>query len=237
MKKLLFFILGFFLLLSPLALSYAQSTEEPEYILDIESSYSFGMFLARFMLEQFDMPYMLYNYQSFMQGFEDYNEGRETRISFERAMENIDAVVDLINERERILMEAEGELNRERGAVFLAQNGLRPNVVTTASGLQIEMIREGTGDYPNIDDVVTVHYHGTLIDGRVFDSSYQYGEPLTFPLDRVIAGWTEGMRMLREGSRAILYIPSELAYGEMSMGAISPHSVLVFEIDFLEIVR
>jgi len=211
--------------------------EEAEYILDIDTSYSFGMFLANFMFQQFGMPYMQYNYDAFRDGFRDFNESAATRFDMELAMDFIDRIIMEIEYNDMLIQQAEGERNQIIGAEFLASNGRRAGVVTTSSGLQIEMLREGSGEIPNISDTVTVHYRGTLIDGRVFDSSYDYGEPLTFPLDRVIPGWTEGLRMMREGGRAILYVPPELAYRDMSLGIVTPYSVLIFDVEFLEIQR
>ena len=231
MKKFLLLVLVFtYVFILP-------AQEEAEYVLDIDTSYSFGMFLANFMFQQFGMPYMMYDYDAFRDGFRDFNENAITRFDMEIAMDFIDMIVMEIEYNDMLIQQAEGERNRVIGAEFLSTNGLRAGVITTSSGLQIEMLREGNGEIPNISDTVTVHYRGTLIDGRVFDSSYDYGEPLTFPLDRVIPGWSEGLRMMREGGRAILYVPPELAYMDMSLGIVTPHSVLIFDVEFLEIQR
>jgi FKBP-type peptidyl-prolyl cis-trans isomerase len=131
-----------------------------------------------------------------------------------------------------------GEKNRADGEAFLAKNAQRPGVEVTPSGLQYELLSEGTGDKPGPGDTVTVHYEGTLINGTVFDSSYTRGEPMTIPLDVVIAGWAEGLRMTREGGRAKFYIPSDLAYGENGAGsAIGPNEVVIFEVELLAIVQ
>lgn len=122
------------------------------------------------------------------------------------------------------------------GQAFLAQNAQEPGVMTTASGLQYKVITEGSGARPTATDTVTVHYRGTLIDGTEFDSSYSRGEPISFPLNGVIAGWTEGLQLMTVGSKYMLYIPSELGYGAQGAGAaIPPNSTLIFEVELLAI--
>ncbi|MGB1248081.1 MAG: FKBP-type peptidyl-prolyl cis-trans isomerase [Chitinophagales bacterium] len=124
------------------------------------------------------------------------------------------------------------------GETFLQENGTKDGVVTTASGLQYMVVTEGTGANPVATDVVEVHYHGTLIDGTVFDSSVDRGQPATFPLNGVIAGWTEGLQYMKEGGKTIFYIPSNLAYGDQGAGQmIGPGATLVFEVDLLKIVQ
>ena len=130
-----------------------------------------------------------------------------------------------------------GERNRAIGEEFLEENGKRPGVITNPSGLQYELISAGSGDKPVIADVVLVHYRGSTIDGSVFDTTHDKGTPIEIPLDRVIPGWSEGLRMMREGEKAMLYIPPNLAYGERGAGpAIGPHSVIIFEVELLSIV-
>lgn len=125
---------------------------------------------------------------------------------------------------------------RKDGEDFLAKNGARPEVTTTKSGLQYEILTQGTGRKPQSTDTVKVHYEGTLIDGTVFDSSYKRGEPISFPLNGVIAGWTEGLQLMAEGSKYRLYIPYNLAYGERGAGQqIPPYAALVFTVELLEV--
>lgn len=128
--------------------------------------------------------------------------------------------------------------NLDASLAFLAENGQRDGVVTTASGLQYEVIEEGPdgGASPTTADSVLAHYHGTLADGSVFDSSVQRGEPATFGLSQVIAGWTEALQLMSEGDKWRLYLPPELAYGEASPSpAIPPNSALIFEVELLEV--
>jgi FKBP-type peptidyl-prolyl cis-trans isomerase FkpA len=129
------------------------------------------------------------------------------------------------------------EENKAAGAAFLAENAKKPNIVTTASGLQYEVLAPGTGTAsPSATDNVTVHYKGTTIDGKEFDSSYSRGEPATFPLNRVIPGWTEGVQLMKEGAKYRFFIPSELAYGEQGAGrAIGPNSALIFDVELIKI--
>ena len=136
------------------------------------------------------------------------------------------------------MAKAEEDRNKkteEENRVFLEKNRNNPNVITTASGLQYEVLRQGTGAKPEATDKVKVHYHGTLLDGTVFDSSVERGEPIEFELNRVIAGWTEGLQLMPVGSKYKFYIPSFLGYGARAMGRIKPNSLLIFEVELLDI--
>lgn len=125
----------------------------------------------------------------------------------------------------------------EDGAAFLAANGERKEVVTLASGLQYEILKEGNGEKPKASDSVKCHYHGTLIDGTVFDSSVRRGEPAVFPVGGVIKGWVEALQLMPVGSKWKLYIPYDLGYGARGAGeSIAPYSTLIFEVELLEIV-
>jgi FKBP-type peptidyl-prolyl cis-trans isomerase FklB len=126
--------------------------------------------------------------------------------------------------------------NKAEGEAFLAENAQKPGVTTLPSGLQYEIITEGTGAKPTLRSSVTTHYHGTLPSGKVFDSSYQRGQPATFPVNGVIAGWTEALQLMPEGSKWRLYIPSDLAYGKRGAGRdIGPDSALVFDVELLKV--
>lgn len=141
-------------------------------------------------------------------------------------------------EAELQMRERDFDENRKRGTEFLERNGKRSEVVTLPSGLQYEVLEQGTGPTPTADDQVTVHYHGMLIDGTVFDSSIDRGQPVTFGVNKVIKGWIEALQLMPEGSRWKLYIPSELAYGKNGAGAkIEPHSTLIFEVELISVVR
>ena len=126
--------------------------------------------------------------------------------------------------------------NKAEGEAFLAENANKPGVTTLPSGLQYEVLTEGSGPKPGPRSSVTTHYHGTLIDGKVFDSSYQRGQPATFGVNQVIGGWTEALQLMPEGSKWRLYIPSDLAYGKRGAGRdIGPDSALIFDVELLKV--
>ncbi len=136
------------------------------------------------------------------------------------------------------ISKVEGDKNLKEGEEFLAKNKTKSGVTTTASGLQYEIIKAGTGPKPKAEDEVKCHYKGTLLNGKVFDSSIERGEPATFPVNRVIPGWTEALQLMPVGSKWKLYIPASLAYGERGAGQdIKPNSTLIFEVELLEIVK
>ncbi len=130
-----------------------------------------------------------------------------------------------------------GDGNKKAGEAFLATNGKKPDVKTTASGLQYRVLKAGKGTKsPKATDTVKVHYHGTLIDGTVFDSSVERGEPISFPLNGVIPGWTEGVQLMKEGDKFQFTIPSKLAYGEQGAGGkIGPNATLIFDVELIAI--
>jgi FKBP-type peptidyl-prolyl cis-trans isomerase len=125
---------------------------------------------------------------------------------------------------------------KEKGETFLKENEKKEGVKALPSGLQVKHVKEGTGKAPKATDTVQVHYRGTTIDGKEFDSSYKRGEPIEFPLNGVIKGWTEGLQQMKEGGKAMLYIPSNLAYGERGAGRdIGPNETLIFEVELLKV--
>ncbi|MBU1439067.1 MAG: FKBP-type peptidyl-prolyl cis-trans isomerase [Gammaproteobacteria bacterium] len=127
-------------------------------------------------------------------------------------------------------------LNHQQGSAFLMENGQKEGVKSTASGLQYLVLQSGSGDrHPTATDTVRVHYHGTLIDGTVFDSSVERGETISFPLNRVIPGWTEGVQLMKVGDKFRFFIPSGLAYGDRNTGKITAGSVLIFDVELFEI--
>jgi len=133
--------------------------------------------------------------------------------------------------------EGDGKKNLEEGLAFLAENKKKAGVVELPSGLQYEVLKEGEGEMPTANDQVRCHYHGTLIDGSVFDSSVQRGQPADFPVGGVIQGWVEALQLMSVGSKWKLYIPSDLAYGQRGAGgAIGPNATLIFEVELLEIL-
>ncbi len=178
------------------------------------------------------------------QGFDDLNI-----TALAKAFQDVyqDEKLKITNEESEPILQAyfgsltdkKGQKNLEEGKAFLEKNGKKSGVQTTASGLQYEVITEGTGAKPLATDNVKVHYHGTLIDGTVFDSSVERGEPVEFPLNGVIPGWTEGVQLMSVGSKYKMYIPSELGYGSRvpQGGPIQPNSVLIFEVELIDIIK
>jgi len=139
-----------------------------------------------------------------------------------------------VSERLAQIQKEKSEANLKAGQAFLAQNGTRPGVTETESGLQYEILTEGNGPKPSASSKVTCHYHGTLTDGTVFDSSVQRGQPATFPLNMVIKGWTEALQLMPTGSKWRLFLPPHLAYGERQTGSfIGPNSTLIFDVELI----
>lgn len=171
------------------------------------------------------------NLETMSAAFRQTTVGEETLMTEEVANNVIRAFFESASQKE-------AQDNLEKGNAFLEQNKSREGVTTTESGLQYEIITEGTGEKPAPEDQVRVHYHGTLIDGTVFDSSVDRGEPVVFGVKQVIPGWTEALQLMPVGSKWKIYIPSELGYGERGAGGdIGPNSVLIFEVELLEIVK
>lgn len=150
--------------------------------------------------------------------------------------EDLNASFAVIRERMQAEAQRKAEAAAGEGKAFLAENAKRDGVTTLASGLQYEILTAGEGAKPTAEDQVRTHYHGTLIDGTVFDSSYQRSQPAEFPVGGVIAGWTEALQLMGVGSKWRLYVPSELAYGAQGVGSIPPHSVLVFDVELLAVL-
>lgn len=167
------------------------------------------------------------------QGVVDALEGKEMAV----AVEDLRTAFGVINERMQAAQAERAKEASAEGQKFLDENAQREGVTVTESGLQYEVITEGSGEKPTAASTVKTHYHGTLIDGTVFDSSYDRGEPVEFPVGGVIKGWTEALQMMSVGSKWRLAIPYELAYGEQGAGgAIGPFQTLVFDVELLEIV-
>lgn len=165
-------------------------------------------------------------------GVADAMAEKSQRVSDEDLMESF----VFVQERSRERMNAINDATAKAGRDYLAQNAEREGVITTDSGLQYEVLVAAEGAKPQITDTVKVHYHGTLIDGSVFDSSIERGEPAEFPVGAVIPGWVEGLQLMNVGEKYKFYIPSELAYGRQSPSpAIPPNSTLVFEVELLDI--
>lgn len=174
--------------------------------------------------------------EALLRGLRDAHTGSQTQLTKQEMAEVLTKRQQEMQAKAQEQQRLAGEKNKREGDAFLAQNKARPGVVTLPSGLQYEVITEGTGPTPKATDMVTTHYRGTLIDGTEFDSSYKRGEPVTFSVGGVIKGWTEALQLMKVGSKWKLYIPSDLAYGAQQRGQyITPNSTLLFEIELLAI--
>ncbi len=170
-------------------------------------------------------------YDDIAAGIRDILSGNDTQISNREAGE-------LLNKYFTELEEQMSKAAIDEGRTFLAANAARPGVVSLPSGLQYEVMVEGNGKKPSAKDTVSCHYHGTLVNGTVFDSSVQRGEPAQFPVNGVIPGWVEALQLMPVGSKWKLFIPYELAYGASGAGqSIPPYSALIFEVELLDIVK
>jgi FKBP-type peptidyl-prolyl cis-trans isomerase len=196
-----------------------------------KAGYSIGVNIGMNLVNQ--MPMEDLNMASLIQGVSDALNG-QLQMSEEEIMNAIQAF-SLAQQEKFDAAQAEAA---QAGVRFLEDNGQRPEVRITDSGLQYEVLEEGEAgaDSPRASDTVTVHYHGTLIDGTVFDSSVERNEPATFGLNQVISGWTEGVQLMKVGDKYRFYIPPELAYGEAGAGGIiGPNATLIFDVELLEI--
>ncbi len=174
--------------------------------------------------------------EALVAGISEALAGKPSRLSEEEAAAALEKFQKEMSAREEERSANEGAENAKAGTEFLATNGKRKEVTTTASGLQYEVLKKGDGPKPKASSTVKAHYHGTLIDGTVFDSSVERGEPLEIPVNRVIPGWTEALQLMPVGSKWKLFIPSKLAYGPEGTGdVIGPNETLIFEIELLGI--
>lgn len=176
------------------------------------------------------------NVQDFADGVAAVFEGAQPKMSYDEAKLEIKNFFEAMEAEQRAAAAKMGEVNEAAGKKFLEENGKRVEVNVTPSGLQYEVIKEGTGKQPAASDSVTVHYTGKLIDGTVFDSSVERGEPATFGVTQVIPGWVEALQMMKEGAKWRLFIPSQLAYGPNGAGnIIGPNSTLIFDVELIKV--
>lgn len=176
--------------------------------------------------------------ETLVAGLKEALAGKPSRLSDEDAQEVFERLQTEMAARAEEKAAQIGAENAKAGEKFLADNGKRKEVTTTASGLQYEVLKKGDGPKPKASDTVKVHYHGTLIDGTVFDSSIERGEPIEFGVKQVILGWTEALQLMPVGSKWKLFIPSKLAYGEQGAGdVIGPNETLIFEVELLDIKK
>ena len=197
------------------------ASEAPAKAKPSSPSYSVGVSMGE-QLRASGIPPELLNAQQLAQGVHDALSGKVSMTDKDR--ENLRGLVDSV-----------GESNHRAAAKFLAENGKKPDILTTASGLQYKVLTAGTGASPKTTDEVTVNYRGTLINGTEFDSSYKRGQPANFQVNRVIPGWTEALGLMKPGAKWQLFIPPQLAYDLRSAPPIPPGSLLIFEVELLSV--
>lgn len=176
------------------------------------------------------------NIDDFAQAIKDVISGSELKVDNAEAQTLVQNFFQEQEAKQQAAAAEAGKAAKAAGEAFLAENGKKDGVVTLPSGLQYQVLKEGDGKKPSATDQVVCHYEGTLIDGTVFDSSYQRNQPATFGLNQVIAGWTEGVQLMQEGAKYRFFIPYNLAYGERGAGAhIPPFAALVFDVELIEV--
>jgi len=198
-------------------------------------SYALGLGIGQ-QLRQMGLKDVLV-IEDFAQSVKDMLEGNELKVKSSEAQSIVNAFFQEQEKKIRAEKAEQGKKALEEGRVFLENNANRPGIITTKSGLQYEVLNEGTGKKPKATDKVRCHYEGTLINGQVFDSSYKRNEPAVFGLNQVIAGWTEGVQLMSEGAKYRFYIPYLLGYGESGAGEmIPPYATLIFDVELLEVL-
>lgn len=198
------------------------------------TGYAIGSFFAR----QIKQAGFKVDAAEVAKGLSDALEGKELRFTEAQIQQIMQAAQQEAMKAKEAENAGASEKNKKEGADFLAKNGKEEGVTTTKSGLQYKVLKKAEGAKPAATDTVKVHYHGTLIDGTVFDSSVDRGEPISFPLDGVIKGWTEGVQLMNVGSKFKFFIPSDLAYGDRGAGEkIGAGATLIFEVELLEIEK
>lgn len=196
-------------------------------------SYALGLGIGR-QLSQMGAADL--NIDDFAQAVKDMIDGKEPQVATAEAQQIVEDFFRKQEERQRAEAAEKYKRAKSEGEKYLSENAKKEGVVTLPSGLQYQVLKEGNGKSPKATDKVVCHYEGMLIDGTMFDSSVQRGEPATFPLNGVIAGWTEGLQLMKEGAKYRFFIPYQLGYGERGAGAsIPPFATLVFDVELIEV--
>lgn len=197
-------------------------------------SYALGIGIGR-QLSQMGADSL--NIDDFAQAIKDIIGGQPLQVSDSEAQQLVNSFFQQQEAKQRAAAAEKGKAAKEAGEKFLAENAKKDGIITLASGLQYQVLKEGNGKRPKATDRVKCHYEGTLIDGTMFDSSIQRGEPAVFGLNQVIAGWTEGVQLMQEGAKYRFFIPYNLGYGEHGAGAsIPPFAALVFDVELIEVI-
>lgn len=222
-------------LLAPLSGCFDKSEQASTTKLDTveaKASYGFGIDFSKRLSQQG----IILETEALVQGIRDGSSGTEPKISEADMTQARNDFLQKLRTDMATKQSAMAEKNLAAGKAFLAENAKKEGVITTASGLQYQIITPGTGAKPTLEDTVTTNYRGTVIDGREFDSSYTRGTPATFPVKGVIKGWTEALQLMKVGAKWKLFIPADLAYGPTQRSEIiEPNSTLIFEIELLKI--
>jgi FKBP-type peptidyl-prolyl cis-trans isomerase FklB len=197
-----------------------------------KQSYAFGHKVAANMREKLGDVFDL---DAFLLGVKEGLSGKGASLGEAECEQAFKTFQQELGSRQMKTANAAADKNKKDGEAFLAANKSKPGVQTLPSGIQYIVLKDGTGKQPKATDEVKVHYHGTLMNGTVFDSSVDRGEPATFRLDQVIPGWTESVQKMKEGSKWRVFIPSDLAYGPRGSGPIGPNATLIFEIELLKV--
>ncbi len=217
--------------------SVTKSVEEGK-----KTAYNLGFSAVGNMIMSLELPSTDFHYGSLKKGYSDYTKGKDPKFTLEAMKEKLTTYFHAkqiaIQEKMLAKRKADGQINLQQSNQYLAENGKKEGVKTTASGLQYQVIKEGTGPKATLQDIVVTHYTGTLMNGKVFDSSIDRGKPASFPLKNVIKGWQEGIQLMSVGARYRLFVPAEMGYGgENSPASIPPNSVLIFDVELLEIQK
>jgi len=225
--KFLIALIGIFMLVNPVHAEESLLKTKKDKI-----SYAIGMDIGKNLKKQ---PVEL-NPEAISQGLWDSFTDGKSLMTEQEYIDTMTAFRNEMTQKQTAQMKNAGDRNKKEGEKYLADNKIKDGVVTTASGLQYKVITKGTGAFPKSTDTVSVHYKGTSIDGKEFDSSYRRGKPASFPVKGVIKGWTEALQLMKVGAKWQLVIPSELAYGERGAGRnIGPHSTLIFDVELISI--
>lgn len=198
-------------------------------------SYSLGLNIGQ-QLKQMGLKDKLVA-ADFAASVNDILQGNALQVNPAEAQQILNDFFSDLEKKQQAEAAQAGKAAREEGEKFLKENAKKPGVTVTASGLQYTVLKEGTGKQPKASDTVRCHYEGTLINGKVFDSSYRRGEPADFGLRQVISGWTEGVQLMKEGAKFRFFIPYNLAYGERGAGSdIPPYAALVFDVELIKVL-
>lgn len=203
-----------------------------------KTGYAIGLNFAMMLSQQLTPVKKHLEMDAFLAGLKDGLSGQKPQMQITEIKAVLQKLQQTMQAEQAVMMKEnanKGKVNLEKGKAFEAANKSKPGVKVTASGLQYKVIKEGTGAQPTLKDTVKVNYKGSLIDGTVFDSSYDRGEPVTFPLGQVIEGWKEGLQLMKEGGKYEFVIPANIAYGTQAPASIGPNSTLVFEVELIKV--